>query len=191
MPCASNVIQRPGHGSGLRSNLSARATTTTSVAALAQLTTPMPGAPWRMPADGSTHIRTGESSRPSECSLCSRCKRSEFLLVTRAVRRHRGLRPGMVHSRRTGDRDANRGMSQRPIRRCLGDIPPGDREATRQGARRYLANSPRHITRTNESAPGRGAISPQDRRSGRTLRRFFCSVLAAPGDEIGWYKERA
>jgi hypothetical protein len=127
MPCASNVIQRPEHGSGLRSNLSARATTTRSVATLAQLTTPLPRALWRMPAEGSTHIRTGEWSRPSEYSLCSRCKRSEFLLVTRVVRRHAGLRPGMVHSRRTGDRDAGRRMPQRPVRRCLGDIPAGDR----------------------------------------------------------------
>jgi hypothetical protein len=55
VPCASNVIQRPVHGSGLGSNLSARATTTRSTATLAQLTTPMPGALWRIPADGSMY----------------------------------------------------------------------------------------------------------------------------------------
>ena len=59
------------------------ATTTRSMATLAQLTTPIPGALWRMPAEGSTCIRAGESSRPNECSSCSRCKRSEFPAVTK------------------------------------------------------------------------------------------------------------
>ena len=52
-------------------------------------------------------------------------------------------------------------------------------------------DSPRHITRTNESTPGRGTISPQDRRSGRTLRGSVCSALAALGDEGRWCEERA
>ena len=50
---------------------------------------------------------------------------------------------------------------------------------SRPPARRWLAGSPRRITRTNKGAPGRGAISPQDRRSGRTLRGSGCSILAA------------
>ena len=50
----------------------------------------------------------------------------------------------------------------------------------RPPARRWLATCLRRITRTNKSAPGRGTISPQDRRSGRTLREPVCFILAAP-----------
>jgi hypothetical protein len=75
--------------------------------------------------------------------------------------------------------DASRRVPQRPIRRYLGDIPAGDRDLP--AARRAMAGDfSTAYNRTNKSAPGRGAISPQDRRSGRTLRGSVCSILAAP-----------
>ena len=84
MPCGSNVIHRPGHGSGLGSTLSA-ATTTRSMATLALSAAHYSDARSALAdaVEGSTCIRAGGSSRPSECSSCSRCKRSEFPAVTK------------------------------------------------------------------------------------------------------------
>ena len=77
-----------------------------------------------------------------------------------------------------GDRDASRRVPQRPIRRYLGDIQAGDRDQP-TASTAMAGDFSTAYNRTNKSAPGRGAISPQDRRSGRTLRGSVCSILAA------------
>jgi hypothetical protein len=78
-----------------------------------------------------------------------------------------------------------------PVRQCLGDIPAGDREATRHRARRYLASSPRHITRTNQSAPaGERLARKTGDRAGPCAGPSALSWLL-PGGEIGCCEERA
>lgn len=186
----SNVIRRPGHRSGLRSTLSVRATTTRSMAALAQLTMPMPRALRRMPADRGMCIRTGESSRPSECSLCSRYKRSEFPLVTRDVRRHSRLRPGMVHSRGMGDRDASRRAPQRPIRRYPGDIPAGDRDQpTASTAMAGDFSTAYNPNKQKRPPAGERLVRKTGDPLGPCAGPSALSWLP-PGDEIAWCEER-
>ena len=67
----------------------------------------------------------------------------------------------------------------------------GDQEANRPPARRWLGFSTAHNPNKRKRPPAGGAISLQDRRSGRTLRGSFCSALAALGDEGEWCEERA
>ena len=58
------------------------------------------------------------------------------------------------------------------FQRVIGRLPGG---STAMPGEFSTAHSP-----DKQKRPGRGAIRPQDRRSGRTLGGSFCSTLAAP-----------